>query len=174
MVDGNFEYYGTLGRLVEEALQERVNILGEVGGMSREIGAAIALGNAVGVAVVAGRDVVAEGRTLVETRQTIEDASFIIINKEYAQTAGELLVPERVGVVEEAEVADEAEGRTLGAKRKTCRNGERAFDAVDAAVAIGGHRQAKVLIGPTYGGAVPDEDRKVFWRLLPVVCLLVV
>ena len=126
--------------------------------MIRKIGTAVALGYSACVGVVMRCNVVIEGGTLIKMRQTIKDTALIIINKEYAEVSGELLVPEGVAVVEEAEVADEAERLALNLQGVACCCREATLNAVDAAIAIGRYGQAKVLIGPTDSGAIANEE----------------
>ena len=75
------------------------------------------------------------GRTLVEAWQHVEDAALAIVQQQDAQVAAQVLVPQGILVVEEAEVANDAEHLLVGDAREACCRAERALDAVDATVA---------------------------------------
>ena len=119
---------------------------------SLQIAHTVLLADALGRSMVLGGNERVAGSALLQTRQHVEDAALAIVQQQDAQVATQVLVPQRVLVVEETEVANDAEHRLVRHAGEACRRAERALDAVDAAIAP--HRMRGIDIRQTNGRAV--------------------
>ena len=123
---------------------------------SLEIGDVVLAADALGGGAVGGGDEAVARRTLVEAWQGVKNGTVTVVQQEDAEAAAEVLVPQGVLVVEETEVADDAEDTPVSNQREAGGGGEGALDAVDAAVAVDG--VAGVGVGQTDGGGVGVVD----------------
>ena len=92
------------------------------------------------------------GRALLQSWQHIEDAAPAVIQQQDAQVAAKVLVPQGILVVEETEVANDAEHLVVRNAGETCCRAERALDAIDTPIAE--HGMLGIDICQTDGAAV--------------------
>lgn len=135
-------------------IEQLVAVGREISRLSCQVSAAITISNATRVATVLSRYVIVESRTFVKARQAIEDAAAVVVDEENAQIAFETLIPKCIAVIEEGEIADDAEDLVGRAERVACCNGETSLDTVDTTIAISWSRDSKMLIGPTDGSTI--------------------
>ena len=103
---------------------------------SLQIGNVILLADALGRCVVFCCDELVAGRTLTQARQHVEDASFAVVQQQDTEVSAQVLVPQGILVVEEAQVTNDAEHFVVGHAGETSRCTERPLDAVHAPIAV--------------------------------------
>ena len=128
----DLEEQRTVRRVADQADERRLQLRCVADG---HIADAVLAADAFGRRRMTGGDEPVAGRTETESLQLTEDAPSPIVEQEDAQVAPQLLLPERILVVEEAEVAHDAEDAPADHEREAGGGGERALDAVDATVA---------------------------------------
>ena len=96
-----------------------------------------------------GRDELITGRTLLQALQHIKDATSPIIQQQDAEVTAKVLVPQGILVIEEAQVADNAEDEVVSDTGEASCRRERAVDAIHTAVAP--DLMAGIDIGQTDG-----------------------
>ena len=90
-------------------MEEEVEGRGKIGGPGDQLIVDVVLmADALGGGVMGGSDETRAGRALFESLELLEDGSSAVVEQQDAQVARELLVPECVLIVEEAEVANKA------------------------------------------------------------------
>ncbi len=87
-----------------------------------------------GGGVGTSHEVVGNG-TLRQARKHAEDAAATVVEQEDAEVSAKILVPQGILVVEEAKVADDAEHLFVSNDRESRCRRQRAFNAIDAAIA---------------------------------------
>ena len=119
-----------------------------------------------------GSDETVAGRTLLQAGQLAEDAATTVVQQKDTEIAAQVLVPQGVLVVEEAEVTDDAKDFPGCHDRKASCRRQRTLDAIDATVAP--DVMVGVSVGKTYGGAVGvvnGSPGKVRFEILDGSCL---
>ena len=116
----------------------------------------ITAANALGRSVMGAHDAAERPRATVAYGQLAEDAAPAIVEQQNAQIASQTTVPERIAVVEETEVADDAEHGFVSNEREAGRRGKRTLDAVHPTVTI--DVMACIYVGQADGHAVGIVD----------------
>ena len=121
-----------------------------------EVDEVVLLANTFGRGVMGCGNKAVAGWTLFQARETIEDATTAIVQQENTEITPKVLVPQRILVVEETQVADDTEDLLVSDDRETsgCREGT--LDAVDTAITP--YVVAGVDVGQADGSAVSVVD----------------
>ena len=112
---------------------------------SRQIYDIVLTANAFSRGVVLSRHVSIAGRTLLQTWQEVEDATTAVVEQEDAEIAPQVLVPQRILIVEETQVANDAIHWPVSHHREACRRGERALDTIDTPITPDGMGTGKTV-----------------------------
>ena len=128
--------------------------LGHVGGL--EIGDVVLTTDTLSCGGVGSSDETVTGRALTETGQGVEDGAMTVVQQENTEIASQVLIPQGVLVVEEAEVTNDAKNLLVSDQREAGSCGEGALDAIDATIAI--DRGMGVGVGQADGSGVGVVD----------------
>ena len=96
----------------------------------------VLLADTLGRGVVLSRDELITDRTLFQAREHIEDTTLAIVKQEDTEVAFQILVPKCILVVEETQVANDAEDAFVCHHRKTRCRREGAVDTVHTTISV--------------------------------------
>ena len=96
------------------------------------------------------------GRTLLQTRQHVEDAAPTIVEQEDTQITTQVLIPQGILIVEETQVANDTKHPIIRHHREACCRRERTLDAIHTTITP--HWMLGKYVCQTDGGAVGIMD----------------
>ena len=105
-----------------------------VGTIGSEIDDLVLAADALGRGLVLGSHDLIAGWTGLESWQHVEDAATAVVEQEDAEILTQVLIPKGILIVEETEVANDAEDSIMRDHGEARSRRERALDAIDAAI----------------------------------------